>query len=305
MSDRAFKYDVAFSLLSTDEPLAERLNGLLSDRLSTFLYSRKQEELPGRDGELLFNSVFGTDSRIVVVLCRPQWGETPWTRIESTAIRNRGFAKGYDFVLMIPLEGEPPEWLPKSQLWLDLDRLGEKGAAAVVEARVKERGGLVRSETAEEDLERLSRELAAEDRRQLLLLQEGPERARADIARLFDTIEAMAKKNPMFATERRGSNDFVLSAMKHSIGLNWSCDSLNFLRDGRLSMTLWQGVIRMGASVRIRDPVDLGTRAFSYDLTAEGHGLWREDDGNMFTGDTLADLCVRILADQIRKAANL
>lgn len=303
MTEQAFKYAVAFSFLSQDEALAERLNGLLKGRLSTFLYSEKQKELAGGDGEALFNAVFGVDSRIVVVFYRPGWGETPWTRFEATAIRNRGYAEGYDFVLMIPLEGEVPPWLPKNRLWLDLERFGEQGAAAVVDERVTQRGGLVRPETAEENAERLRRELATERRRKALLLEEGPERARADIARLFDAIEASAKKNPMFMTER-DRNDFVLSAMKHSVALNWSCDSLNFLSDGRLFVTLREGVIRMRPSVYLKKPVDLAERPFAYDLTAEGQGLWREDDANgrTFTNETLVDLCMRILLDQIRRA---
>jgi hypothetical protein len=98
-----FKYDVAFSFLKEDEALATELNDLIQDRLLTFLYSRRQEDVAGTDGEKIFNSVSGAEARIVVVLYRDGWGQTPWTRIEETAIRNRAYDEGYDFLVVVPL----------------------------------------------------------------------------------------------------------------------------------------------------------------------------------------------------------
>jgi hypothetical protein len=71
-----YEYDVAFSFMSQDEALATEINDLLQDRLKTFLYSKKQEELAGTDGEETFNRVFAEKSRVVVVLYRSDWGKT-------------------------------------------------------------------------------------------------------------------------------------------------------------------------------------------------------------------------------------
>ena len=84
-----FKYDVAFSFLAMDEQLAVQINDLLSDRFATFLYSERQREVAGTDGAETFTRVFQDEARVVVVLYRSGWGESPWTRIEATAIRNR------------------------------------------------------------------------------------------------------------------------------------------------------------------------------------------------------------------------
>jgi len=92
-----FKYDIAFSFVTEDEGLATQLNDRLQDRYRTFLYSKVQEKLAGTDGEKTFNAVFGKEARIVAVLLRPEWGNTRWTRIEETAIRNRAHDQGYDF----------------------------------------------------------------------------------------------------------------------------------------------------------------------------------------------------------------
>ena len=167
-----YKYDVAFSFLAQDEALATELNDLLQDRLRTFLYSKKQGEIAGTDGEKSFNSVFGQEARMVVVLYRSSWGETPWTRIEETAIRNRGYDEGYDFVVFIPLDepGTVPKWLPKNRLWLGLKRWGVPAAGAVIEARVEELGGKPKKEeSVTEQAARLERSLKSDEKRNRFL----------------------------------------------------------------------------------------------------------------------------------------
>jgi argininosuccinate synthase len=47
-----YKYDVAFSFLAKDEALATELNDRLQDRVKTFLYTRKQEQIAGTDGDI-------------------------------------------------------------------------------------------------------------------------------------------------------------------------------------------------------------------------------------------------------------
>ena len=54
---KEFKYDVAFSFLREDEELAVELNDRIADRYSTFIYSKRQEELVGKDGEEEFATV--------------------------------------------------------------------------------------------------------------------------------------------------------------------------------------------------------------------------------------------------------
>ena len=90
MNTDAYKYDVAFSFLADDEKLAREMNDRMPSA-SRFLYADRQGDLVGGDGEVLLNKAFGSESRIVVVLYRDGWGQTPWIRVEETAIRNRGF----------------------------------------------------------------------------------------------------------------------------------------------------------------------------------------------------------------------
>jgi hypothetical protein len=155
----AFKYDIAFSFVKEDEGLATQINDLVQDRYRTFLYSRAQEQLAGTDGEETFNAVFGEQARTVAVLLRPEWGQTAWTRIEETAIKNRAYSQGYDFatfIVTVPKSPIPP-WLPRTRIWYDLERFGLNGAATLLEARVQQHGGTAVQETLADKAARLER----------------------------------------------------------------------------------------------------------------------------------------------------
>jgi hypothetical protein len=154
-----YKFEIAFSFLAHDESLAYAINDLIADRVETFIYSKRQEELGGTDGEIAFNEVFGKQSRTVAVLYRDGWGGTPWTRIEENAIRNRTFNEGWDFVTYVLLDKKSvvPIYVPKVQIWVDFERWGINGAATIIEQRIKEKGGDFRNETIEDRANRLKR----------------------------------------------------------------------------------------------------------------------------------------------------
>jgi hypothetical protein len=143
MSDSKYKYDVAFAFLDKDEPLANQINDLIKDKVSTFLYSKKSEDSLNTKLEKTFIDVFERQSRIIVVLFSNKWGTTPWTAIEEKAIRNRASLEGFDFLLCIALDNPPetPRYLPQSQIWTGLSKLGVKGAAIAIEEHVPSLGG--------------------------------------------------------------------------------------------------------------------------------------------------------------------
>ena len=219
MSAEKYTHDVAFSFLAQDEPLATNLNDLLQDRFKTFLYSKKQGELAGTDGEKTFNLVFGEQARLVVVLYREGWGKTPWTRIEETAIRNRAFENGYEFVKFIPLEDKPsvPKWLPRTQLWIGLKRWGIAGAASVIEARIEELGGEPQEETVEDRATRLERSMNFEiERKKFLNSELGVNSAnkefealRVELERLIDSVNGVVSSIPLSLRIRHQTLDIL------------------------------------------------------------------------------------------------
>ena len=56
-TQKEYIYEVGFSFLKQDEAIAYDLNDHIQDRLSTFIYSKKQEELGVTEGEKKFNKV--------------------------------------------------------------------------------------------------------------------------------------------------------------------------------------------------------------------------------------------------------
>lgn len=309
MAIHDFKYDVAFSFLKEVEELAIRLNDLLQDRLKTFLYSKRQEGIAGTDGEETFSRVFGAEARVVVVLYRPSWGSTPWTRIEATAIRNRAYEEGYDFTIFVPLDDPPsvPKWLPRTRIWVGLDRWGLEGAASVIEARVQEAGGTPRKESVEERAARLKRELATErERQQFLNSSQGVKAALSEteiliqeIGRISQTIADPAAQ----LTFRFEFNDRMCALYSHgytltvAFHLQWA----NTLEQSSLRIALWKGAVGSGRWISINEPELKTEQFFEFDRAPTGTLGWRRKakDKRFFPTLDLAGYCVNFLLDQI------
>jgi len=139
------KYDVAISFLSKDESIAGELNDKLSEGLEVFFYPRKQEVLAGTDGLESMRMPFLEDSRVVVVLYREPWGETPWTRVEQTAIKEGCLNHGWGRLFFIVLDKRStlPVWLPQTHIRFNYADFGAEQAVGAIKARVQENGGVV------------------------------------------------------------------------------------------------------------------------------------------------------------------
>ena len=249
MSTNEFLYDVAISFVAKDEALAALLADQFEGRLRIFLYSRKQEQLAGTDGEKRFNDVFSKQSRLVVVLYRAGWGETPWTRIEETAIRNRAFEVGYGFVLFIPLDEQPsvPQWLPRNQLWIGLARWGVTGAASVIDARFQELGGTPETETLEHRTARLEKVVNfAKFREKYLSSSLGVQKATAafeSVASQFvQRLPSLQTSAPSLGISiKQKQHNLVLLSNSLAMSVIWHCSYSNSLLESELEVSLWRG----------------------------------------------------------------
>ena len=195
MSEQVYKYDVAFTFLDRDEPIARQLSDSFEGRLSTFVFSERQAELGGKDGVDALCRVFKTEARIVVILYREGWGQTPWTGIEENAIKDRRLKAGHEFMLVIPLSHSHPipEWFPEVRIWLDLERSGVKVVAGIIEHRVWERGGEPKEETASERAARLKRDKEiGEARERFLNSGEGAEAAKQEAIQVVTEIQRLS-----------------------------------------------------------------------------------------------------------------
>lgn len=283
MNDEDYTYDIAISFLAQDEGVATSLSDLLQDRLKVFLYSKKQEDLAGKDGEIEFNSVFSEQSRMVAVFYRSGWGESPWTRIEETAIRNRAYEHGYDFVTFIPLDDKKqvPTWLPKTQLYVGLSRWGIEGVASVIEARVQELGGQVSEESIEDRAKRLERSLKSEEiKKQFNNSTEGVNKAYSEFVIMVNEIERLLEVIKSSANTIQYSleklNKYAILLGPHAgMSIDWYCKFANTLDKSKLEVSLWNGHPPHPNKTSWDKPRKLKSISFNFDLLSADNFGWK------------------------------
>lgn len=313
MNSPKFKYDVGFSFLAQDEDIAMKITELLKDRLEVFIYSNRQKELAGTDGEKTFNTVFGEEARIVFVLYRKGWGATAWTRIEETAIRNRAFSEGYDFVLFAPLDSPlvTPDWLPKNRIWIGLDRWGIEGAASVIEARVREVGGTPREESIQDRAARLSRAITAEKKKQSFLYSEtGVQTANKEAQIIFSELSKVVSdlsgaEYSFKVTIETARNQCAIHADNFTLFLYWSVSFGNTLESSAFYVSIWNGYVGVtgSGSFPISKPIKLKEIEFSFDLTSADKPAWREvrGDKKLFSTTELGKFAITMLLNKIQE----
>jgi len=301
-----YKYEVAFSFLQQDERIAFSINDLITDRLSTFIYSKKQEVLGGTDGEKTFNKVFYEEARIVVVLYRDGWGQTPWTRIEETAIKNRAFDKGWDFLVLVNLDTAStlPTWIPRTYIWLDYERFKPEGASAIIEQKVKEHGGQAKPETIEDKANRLKRQRSTENEREKFLnSQEAILTAIAEVKIIMTKLQQAKKdiEDPAthlyLGTGQRNEEMYEFGYNGYYLCFNLSSPFIYGL-DGRLRVTLYEKKGHQGINYEENVSKQM---SFKFDRDLLGNNGWSdfETDKNFIQTDELIDKWVKKFIDEI------
>jgi hypothetical protein len=309
VSDRQFEYEVAFSFLGQDEPLVAKVNDLLQDRVKTFFYPERQREIAGTDGEQTFNKVFSEEARMIAVFYRKGWGDTTWTRIEQTAIRNRAAEEGYDFAKFIPLDEPPevPKWLPKTQIWIGLKRYGIESAAAVIEDRIQQLGGRTHEETVEEHAQRTERKMLFDDLREKFQWDIGVKAALQEVAKLKNLLEerALTVRNaspliPLSITEE--SNTVYIVGLGRALGMQWRQQSGNHLQNSFLRATLFSQEPAGAGYFYYEKPEILRKMQFRFDLLPTEVGGWISDDtrSRTFSTDALADYLMKFYLEHGR-----
>jgi hypothetical protein len=186
------KYDVAISFLSADEPIASALYNGLSAGLDVFYYPHSQDVLAGTDGQESMRTPFLDDSRVVVVLYREPWGNTPWTAVEQTAIKDRCLKHGWEALFFIMLDdARPPLWLPHTHIRFNFANFSLDQAVGAIKARVQDSGGTIQPVSAVRRAEIFKHDQEyAQDRRQLRSAA-GRTQVQKETAELFRIIERL------------------------------------------------------------------------------------------------------------------
>ena len=187
-------YDVAISFKAADEPFAAQLAELLQPALTCFVYSKRQEDLAGRDGVEAFREVFRHRNSLSVVLHRDGWGETPWTRVEETAIRDRCLADGWRHLMVVRMDRAPLRtWIPDTHLYFDPESFGIEALAGAIKARCVDLGVELRKGTLAERI-RLRHEREEFDKETRRLLDASNEAFRNEFRALCEALGTCARE---------------------------------------------------------------------------------------------------------------
>ncbi len=306
-----FEYDVAFSFCAIDEGVATQLNDLLSPRLKTFIYSERQREIAGTDGQESFGQVYGKTARLVVVLFRPEWGETRWTRVERDAIKNRSLDDGWDFTTFVPTVDRPqmPPWLPKTRLYVGLQRWGIEGAAAAIESRATERGSNPHEETVAERADRLRRSRDLKEKQQQFQSSDTGVKcaiqAYEDFSLAIEQHGETISKAGIGITTKRSQEFRILSGLSPCNAIcSFRPYYANSLQDAHLLVDVFKGFPRLpGFYGSIDEPRKLKSLRYSYQLVRPNHHAWVgiDEKGREFTPQQLADYILRTYMDIAEK----
>ena len=306
----SFKYDVAISFLGSDLGLAEELANLLRDRMGVFLFTERQGEIAGSDGLDTLSRVFGSEARLVVILHRAAWGTTPWTRVEETAIKNRGLQQGWDFVLVIPLDENPtvPPWIPKTQIWLSYTQYGLKAALPVLERKLEELGGRAKPVTAQSRAQEFKRHAEWKEKAaQLRRSQQGVDAAREQVSALYSELKGASESGGLQFNAKTANAARLWSDQPDGEGstvtIRWSQQWGNVLDQSGLHVRLWQGYASAAGEdlMTFEKPVELQEHEFDFVYAESGNWMWQcRDTQRYYDTGQLASFCIGLLLDHIK-----
>ena len=313
MAEAEFTYDVAISFLAKDEHVANEINDMLSPRFRTFLYSKQQEALAGRDGDAVFRQVFLKQARTVLVLYRTGWGETPFTQIEQEAIRDRAHRTNWRFSLFVALEDNPtmPEFLSERKLYYGLPRFGIAGVAGAVESLVVEAGGEARPETVADVAARADRELRfLADRANYFRTEAGVQAADNEFAFITEAIVIAAHQ----ITETRGNLPLKATGIRtvsgepcayvtgpfRSLSVVWHREYANDLKHSYIDVCVWKGAAPMVPGIHLKEARRLMQVRYSFgvDRTMALHTRALDND-RLLTRGEFVDKCLGLLIEHL------
>jgi hypothetical protein len=280
---KAYTYEVAFSFLKEDLDVAQDLSDRLSDRLPTFIYTDRQDEVVGTEAMESFPKVYGTDARIVVILYRPKWGKTDYTRLEENAIRSRLLHQSTDFILLLKLEDGRPEWYSESAIYCNYHNTKVDVIVGHIEAMVKKRGGQVRPESAEDMAARLRRE---HDRTQAFEQLYNSERGvvlanetfNALYARFDERINALQGLVPYSHSAQKRPELHIMHFFNPvALDFSWKYHFSNSLNDARLVVELSNGQ-RFDRYSRPGEHVAYKKECYVFAQNAAGDNGWQVQD---------------------------
>ena len=305
-----YEYDVAISFLAKDDGLARHLRDLLASGLHVFEFTSRQTEVAGTDGLVTFKKIFRDAARLVVVLYRDGWGDTPWTRVESEAITDRFLSDGPDFLLFVMVDSKStvPPWVPDRKIRFNLEDFGIDQVVGAIKLRVKELGGVFTKETIAEKARRVAeaQQFAAETE-MLRRDRYGVEQVTAEGKRLVTALLALAEEAagaaPGLGLQWAAADGAVgIRSPQASLYVQLVVRYVNSLEDSFLSVRQMKGNIILPGENRhyIVDPPVIGEVRYKPERSQALGWCWKSN-GTPLSSDVLAEQAIGRLLERLRQ----
>jgi hypothetical protein len=315
------EYDVAISFLAKDEAIAAAIHRKLSETLNVFFFPRNQSELAGTDGMVSMRKPFLDKPHVTVVLYREQWGKTPWTQIEETAIKEACLASGWKRLFFIALDRSSsfPDWLPEYHVRYNWESFGLDEAVGAIKARALENGAqqefltpLKRAETLRAD------ELYRRDKSNMNS-QEGIAAILDKVSELFEEIEKHCKEvNAQGHLQIRHSKDLkkgttnqscILTDNRVGMIVTWRQQYSNLLDHSGLFVQEYIGGLILhhetSSLMYFDQPQLLHETNYDPELSLGREYGWKQEKSTEFISSiALAQKCVIQFMDLVDRYAN-
>jgi hypothetical protein len=287
------EYDVAISFLSSDQLLAAELAGRLQESLKVFFFPKAQTQLAGTDGLESMRAPFATGSLVNVILFRAEWGNTDWTRLEESAIKDGCLRRGWNTLFFVQLENNPslPRWLPDTHVRYSLGLYGIDGLVGAIKARVQEQGGRIvkAGASAHANRVRLEAELIADKAkffrdRPWIESNVYPSISQA----LLLAVEIVTREGALMSPQiragmaelvRKGNFSCVMSDDRVSVAAGWVQPIYNDIQRGsHIAIRNFRGAVALPGERKmcVFGPELVTERLFVPDLTASREVAWVE-----------------------------
>ncbi len=312
---KAPKYDVAISFLVRDEPTAKALADRLDGSLKVFFFPHNQEDLAGTDGLESMRTPFLTGSRVNVVLYRQSWGQTPWTRVEETAIKDSCLERGWPSLFFVVLDKNDriPNWLPNTHVRFNFEEYGIEQAVGAIKARVQETGGTIAVPDAKSDALRVHQEAQFfADRERLFRDQQWiMDNILPAVQDVFTTINSLSVevRSETGITFQSGANQgqCVLRNSRVSLHIGWRQPYINVVTENAFMIaTEFNAQIGLPDERLVfwREPPVLARHRFKPALSLTREAYWAAEDNpaDLLSSHELADKCVRLFLNLVGRA---
>lgn len=223
---------------------------------------------------------------MVVVLYRSGWGQTPWTRVEEAAIKDRFLEEGWEWLLFVLLDdvSKPPLWLPKSEIRLSYSQYGFDQLIGAIKLRAEKLGSRIRLETALDRAKRLEKDSLARAERDRLLTVDGWSATQKEYMSLRADLDRKSEEvNRELTTLKveRGFDGRAYTIRTQHMSVNLYLYQSQPATESRIVVQEWNGRLILPQDGLCMyspgyEPQNLGKKEFYFDYQAAYGWCWRK-----------------------------